>query len=52
MRIIVAHFGTHYVGMPGGVEKLICYLSSEMVKRGHDVTILYRDGVEGMPYFR
>ena len=51
MRIIVAHFGTHYVGMPGGVEKLICYLSSEMVKRGHDVTILYRDGVEGMPYF-
>lgn len=51
MRIIVAHFGTHYVGMPGGVEKLICYLSSEMVKRGHEVTILYRDGVEGMPYF-
>lgn len=51
MNIVVAHFGTYYVDMPGGVEKLTCYLSSELVKRGHQVTILYRDAVEGMPHF-
>lgn len=33
MKITVAHFGTHYVDMPGGVEKLTCYLSSDLVKR-------------------
>lgn len=51
MRITIAHFGTHYVDMPGGVEKLTCYLSSDLVKKGHNVTVLYRDGIEGMPYF-
>ena len=51
MRIVVAHFGTHYVGMPGGVEKLTCYLSSHLVNKGYDMTVLYRDGVEGAPHF-
>ena len=37
--------------MPGGVEKLTCYLSSDLVKKGYDVTVLYRDGIEGQPYF-
>ena len=51
MRITIAHFGTHYVDMPGGVEKLTCYLSSDLVKKGYDVTVLYRDGIEGNPHF-
>lgn len=51
MKITVAHFGTHYVDMPGGVEKLTCYLSSDLVKKGYDVTVLYRDGMEGEPHF-
>lgn len=51
MRITIAHFGTHYVGMPGGVEKLCCALSSHLVKKGDSVTILYRDSMEGAPYF-
>jgi glycosyltransferase involved in cell wall biosynthesis len=37
--------------MPGGVEKLTCYLSSALVERGHEVTVLYRDAEEGAPYF-
>ena len=37
--------------MPGGVEKLTCYLSSDLVKKGYDVTVLYRDGIEGNPHF-
>lgn len=51
MKIIIAHFGTSYANMAGGVEKLTCYLSSDLVNKGHDVTVLYRDRVEGMPYF-
>ena len=51
MKITVAHFGTHYVDMPGGVEKLTCYLSSDLVKKGYDVTVLYRDGMVCEPHF-
>lgn len=51
MHIIIAHFGTHYVGNPGGVEKVVCQFSNEMIRRGHEVTILYRDYCEGNPYF-
>lgn len=51
MHIVIAHFGTHYVGNPGGVEKVVCQFSNEMIHRGHEVTILYRDYCEGNPYF-
>lgn len=51
MNILVAHFGTHYVDMPGGVEKLTCCLSSDLVRKGHNVAVLYRDSIEGEPYF-
>lgn len=51
MRITIAHFGTYYVNMAGGVEKVTCNLANALVERGHDVTILYRDDKEGNPYF-
>lgn len=51
MKIAIAHFSTHWVGMSGGVEKVVCALSNEMVKRGHDVDILYIESREGDPYF-
>lgn len=51
MRITIAHFGTYYVNMAGGVEKVTCNLANALVKRGHEVTILYRDDKEGEPYF-
>lgn len=51
MRIIIAHFGTYYVNMAGGVEKVTCNLANALVERGHEVTILYRDDKEGNPYF-
>lgn len=51
MHIVIAHFGTYYVGMPGGVEKVTCNLANAMIERGHKVTILYRDSKEGSPYF-
>lgn len=51
MRITIAHFGTYYVNMAGGVEKVTCNLANALVERGHEVTILYRDDKEGNPYF-
>lgn len=51
MRIIISHFGTYYVNMAGGVEKVTCNLANALVERGHEVTILYRDRKEGNPYF-
>lgn len=51
VKIIIAHFGTYYVNMAGGVEKVTCNLANALVKRGHEVTILYRDDKEGEPYF-
>lgn len=51
MHIVIAHFGTYYVGMPGGVEKVTCNLANAMIQKGHRVTILYRDSKEGDPYF-
>ena len=46
MNIVIAHFNTHWVDNPGGVEKSTCQLANALRERGHKVTILYRDGLE------
>lgn len=51
MNIVIAHFNSCYVRMPGGVEKVTCSLANAMVARGHSVTILYRESKEGHAYF-
>jgi glycosyltransferase involved in cell wall biosynthesis len=51
LKILIAHFGTNWVNMPGGVEKVTCELANALINAGHEVTILYRDNKEGSPYF-
>lgn len=51
MNILVAHFCTHWVQCSGGVEKVVCKFANEMLKRGHEVTVLYIDQKEGAPFF-
>lgn len=51
MKIVVAHFSSSWVDTSGGVEKMICELSNAMVERGHEVTVLYVEHREGLPYF-
>lgn len=51
MRILIAHFTTHWVNTVGGVEKVVCNFANEMIKSGHEVIILYIDEKEGQPYF-
>ena len=41
MNILIAHFCTHWVQCSGGVEKVVCKFANEMLKRGHEVTVLY-----------
>ena len=52
MNILVAHLGTHYVRIGGGVERATCEFANAMQKRGHQVSILYIDTMEGEPYFQ
>ena len=51
MNILIAHFCTHWVQCSGGVEKVICKFANEMLKRGHEVTVLYIDQKEGTSFF-
>lgn len=51
MNILIAHFCTHWVQCSGGVEKVVCKFANEMLKRGHEVTVLYIDQKEGAPFF-
>ena len=51
MHIVIAHFNSYWTGISGGVERITCEMANDMANRGHKVTILYRDGREGLPYF-
>lgn len=51
MNIVIAHFNSAYVRMPGGVEKVTCSLANALHRRGHQVTILFRDSKLGHAYF-
>lgn len=51
MKILIAHFATHWVNTSGGMEKVTCQFANAMEERGHDVTIWYIGGEEGCPYF-
>lgn len=51
MNILIAHFCTHWVQCSGGVEKVVCKFANEMLKKGHEVTVLYIDQKEGAPFF-
>lgn len=51
MKIVIAHFNSAYVRMPGGVEKVTCSFANALHRRGHEVTILFRDSKLGHAYF-
>lgn len=42
MKIFMVHF-MKFAGIAGGLERLLCNLSSAMSRRGHDVYILTYD---------
>lgn len=51
MRILIAHFATHWVNTSGGMEKATCAFANAMSERGHDVAVWYIGKEEGESYF-
>lgn len=38
-------------GQQGGAERILCELSDELIRRGHSVTVLSADKIEGKPFY-
>ena len=50
MKIFMVHL-MKVANIAGGLERMLCNLSNEMIRRGHEVHILTYDENEGMPYY-
>lgn len=50
MKIVMANF-TKMVNDSGGLAKVTCAFSNEMIKRGHDVSLIYSDEKTGDFFF-
>lgn len=50
MKIVLAYF-EKFIDMSGGIERVCCNMANAMVKRGHDVTIVYCYGGTGKPFY-
>lgn len=50
MKILIANFAK-MAGQSGGLAKVCCAFSNEMVKKGHNVTVVYSDDDDGEFFF-
>lgn len=50
MKVVMAYF-ENLVDVPGGLEKNLCRLSNELIRRGHEVFIVTYDNKEGRPKY-
>lgn len=50
MKVVMAYF-EKLVDVPGGLEKNLCRLSNELIRRGHEVFIVTYDNKEGRPKY-
>lgn len=50
MKIMIANF-TKMVEDSGGMAKVTCIMANELVKRGHDVSLVYSDVKEGKFFY-
>lgn len=50
MKIMLAYLAP-FIDRGGGAEKVCCNMANEMVRRGHDVSIVYCYGKSGRPLF-
>ena len=52
MHVVIAHFGSHYVKNPGGVENVICRLANALVHQGMKSQSFIEMIKKGIPTFR
>lgn len=50
MKVVMAYF-ENLVDVPGGLEKNLCRLSNELIRRGHEIFIVTYDNKEGRPKY-
>lgn len=50
MRILLAFF-ERFIDMSGGIEHVCCNMANELVRRGHEVSIVYCYGEDGRPFY-
>lgn len=50
MKIMLAFF-EQFVEMSGGIERVLCNMANAMIKRGHDVSIVYAFGRKGKIFY-
>lgn len=50
MRIALAYF-EKFIEMSGGIERVCCNMADAMVKRGHEVSVIYCYGRSGQPFY-
>lgn len=50
MKLLLT-FLAPFINSTGGAEKVCCNMANEMIRRGHDVSILYCFGKSGKPFF-
>lgn len=50
-KLKIVFIGNNVTLIHGGIERLLCSLSNEMIGRGHDVTVFVRTDVDAAPVF-
>lgn len=50
MRIMLGYLA-RFITSTGGAEKICCEMANELVRRGHEVSIVYCFGESGRPFF-
>lgn len=50
MRIMLGYLA-NFINSTGGAEKICCAMANEMIRRGHEVSIVYCCGKSGRPFY-
>lgn len=50
MRIMLGYLAS-FIDSTGGAEKVCCAMANEMIRRGHEVSIVYCCGKSGRPFY-
>lgn len=51
MKIVLIDF-FDVINTAGGMEKVLCNMANELIKRGHEITVICSDKNYGLPFFK
>lgn len=50
MKIALVYL-SQFMGISGGIERVLCNFSNAMIERGHEIAIIYSSGKPGQPFY-